>query len=95
MALEGLEGVPEEDLVRALMSLREFRAWGVREDIDPWAIRQALIMVLAMDTEAALERGVDPDTLFTFDEEAETKAGEFIESIPEELKSQVLQERGQ
>jgi len=90
MALEGLEPIPEEDLIRALLQLRTFRAWGVREDIDPWAIRQGLIMVLAMDTEAALERGVDPDILFAFDEGAEAKAGEFIASIPQELRDQEI-----
>ncbi len=86
--------VPREDLLRALMKLRNFRAWGVIENIDPWAIRQGLIMVLAMDTEAALERGVDPDTLFAFDEEAEAKAGEFIAFISGDLRDQELQERG-
>ena len=85
-----LEDVPEMDLMSALMMLRNFRAWGVLNKIDPWAIRQGLIMVLAMDTEAALERGVDPDTLFAFDEGAEAKAGEFIESIPQELRDREI-----
>ena len=81
-----MEPVNEKHLLKALKYLRDLRVWGVRRNIGPWAIRQALITVLAMDTEAALERGVEPETLFKFDELAEEKAVEFIESIPEELR---------
>lgn len=77
-----MKDVNETHLTEALAKLLIIRAWGVNMSIDPWAIRQALITVLAMDTEAALERGVDSDALFAFDEAAAVKAVEFIESIP-------------
>jgi len=43
-----MEPVNEKHLLKALKYLRDLRAWGVRRNIDPWAIRQALIMVLEL-----------------------------------------------
>jgi len=81
-----MEPVNEKDLLHVLARLRDLRREAVVHRCDPWAFRQAMITVLAMDTECALERGVEPETLFKFDELAEEKAVEFIESIPEELR---------
>lgn len=78
-----------KDLLRALKRLRDFRAWGVKRNVDPWAIRQALIIVMAMDTATALERGVEARALDIFDNAARKKAQAFIESIP---KSAILEE---
>jgi len=55
------------------------------EGRDPWAFRQALITVLAIDTAVALESDVTPGSLRRFDMRAELKAREFIDSIPEEV----------
>jgi len=81
-----MKPVDKKDLLRALKRLRNFRAWGVKRNVDPWAIRQALIMVLAMDSAAATDRGVNVENLCKFDMVARLKAQEFIDSIPEELR---------
>lgn len=91
MAFDELEPVNEEHLLIALKYLRDLRAWSVTKNINPWVIRQAVITFMAIDTEAALERGIEPDALLKFDELAEEKAVEFIESIPKDVKDQVLQ----
>jgi hypothetical protein len=59
--------VAERDLYQALIRIRDMRKWVVENHIDPWATRQALIMALALDTHAALSRGVSQDALKEFD----------------------------
>jgi len=85
-----MEPVNEKDLLHVLVRLRDVRREAVVHGGDPWAFRQAMIMVMAMDTETALERGIEASTLAKFDELAEEKAQEFLESIPEEVKARGL-----
>ena len=59
--------VNEKDLLRALNGLRNVMALHVERKGDPWAFRQALVIVLELDTAAALERGVDIRVLNSFD----------------------------
>ena len=56
-----------EDLLFVLKKLRDLRAWAVHTETDPWAFRQALVMVMELDTAAALERGVSIQELHGFD----------------------------
>lgn len=59
--------VSEAELEKALKRIRALRLWAVQSDIDPWALRQALLMALEMDTKAALGRGIRPEALRDFD----------------------------
>jgi hypothetical protein len=59
--------VDEKQLEACLIRLRDFRAWAVINKIDPWAVRQALVMTLEIDTKATLDRGIKPEVLKNFD----------------------------
>ena len=84
MATEELPPVNEETLHAVLAELRTLRLWAVVNRADPWAFRQAMITIMAIDTHVALERGIEVKTLAAFDVAAKEKAREFIKSIPEE-----------
>ena len=74
--------IPKRDFYRALKKLRDFRAWAVKKNIDPWAFRQAMITVFEMDTVVAIERGVNPEKLEAFDAQAREEARDFIGRLP-------------
>ena len=78
--------VDESTFYEVLTKLRDIRKWSVINKGDPWAFRQAMITIMAIDTACALETGVEPDELVLFDMHAREKAQEFIESIPEVKK---------
>lgn len=59
--------ISKKELLEALKRLRDVRAWHVKRKGDPWAFRQALVLVLELDTAAALGRGVAPRDLSFFD----------------------------
>jgi hypothetical protein len=62
------ENEPSEDEVLAvLVKIRDLRLWTLQVGIDPWATRQALLIMLELDTTAALERGVEAQNLVNFD----------------------------
>ena len=84
MATEETPPVNEETLHAVLAELRTLRLWAVVNRADPWAFRQAMITLMAIDTHVALERGVEVKTLRNFDVAAKEKAREFIESMPKE-----------
>jgi len=84
MAADEAPPVDERALLHVLMRLRDIRREAVTALADPWAFRQAIITVLSIDTECALQAGVKAEALFDFDEAAEIKAAEFVESLPEE-----------
>jgi len=73
-----LSHVDEEDLVKVLRWVREMRRWALYEKIDPWAFRQALLIALEFDTEAALERGVTKNHLKKFDMLAKWEAKKIL-----------------
>lgn len=69
--------VNERHLLQALKMLRALRAWAVHTRADPWAIRQALLMAIHLDTKAARMRGVPAEALRTFDRLVEENAEEI------------------
>ena len=79
--------VDERSLLHVLIRLRDVRREAVVNLADPWAFRQAMITVMAIDTACALEHGGETETLARFDEAAEEKAQEFLESIPDEWRA--------
>lgn len=87
MSGEETPTVDERNFYDVLGKLRDLRAWAVVNRADPWAFRQAMITVLAIDTAVALEGGIEPDGLALFDVRAQDKAREFIDSIPEEARA--------
>lgn len=76
-----MKTVDEEDFYAAMKRLRDLRAWGVEAEADPWAIRQALLTALRMDTQAALDRGVTRAQLRRFDAGAVKEADRLIEAF--------------
>jgi len=81
-----MEPIDERTFLEVLKRLRDVRAWAVVNKGDPWAFRQAMITVMAIDTDVALEKGVKNMDLNAFDMAAKVKAREFIESIPGEVR---------
>lgn len=75
--------VDESTFYEVLVKLRDVRKWAVINKGDPWAFRQAMITVMAIDTACALDIGIEPAELVIFDMHARDNAQEFIESIPE------------
>jgi len=70
--------ISEEELLPVLVAIRNLRAWAVRENVDPWTLRQGLIIALELDTAAALRRGIPKVTLDAFDAEAKEDAQRWI-----------------
>lgn len=62
------KGVSSQDLLKVMVKIRDLRAYTVRERLDPWAVRQGLILALELDTAAALERRVPIENLQEFDQ---------------------------
>ena len=86
MSFEEVPPVDEGRFYDVLTKLRDVRKWAVINKGDPWAFRQAMITVMAIDTACALDIGIEIDGLVLFDMHARDKAQEFIESIPEVKK---------
>jgi len=61
--------VSEDELIQALQFIKEMRLYALNMNMEPWSIRQALILALEMDTTAAIERGVPKKKLEQFDSE--------------------------
>jgi hypothetical protein len=72
------KNVPKKDFYRVLKRLRDIRAWAIKRKIDPWAFRQALITVLELDTNGAIEHGVKAEKLETFDMVAREEAVKWL-----------------
>ena len=73
--------VCEEDFKTCLVKLRNLRLWAFQNNIDPWAFRQMLLIALTMDTEAAIERGVNPEDLQKFDSTAKEDIKTWIQRL--------------
>ncbi len=65
-----MSAVTDKDLIQALERLRDLRLWAHRTKADPWAVRQALLTALEMDTHAARSKGIRPTDLEWFDQRA-------------------------
>ena len=59
--------ISERDLIEVLKGLRDLRLRHLQGDRDPWAFRQALILVEELDRVGALEKSVKPQDLDSFD----------------------------
>ena len=70
--------VREEDLMPILTRLRDLRRYAVMHNIDPWAFRQALLLALELDTQAALLRGISRRDLAAFDQRAVEDARRLV-----------------
>lgn len=66
--------VREQDLLQVLKWFRDLRIRSIKKRIDPWAFRQAILLILQLDTRAALERGVTLEALQKFDRLTRTDA---------------------
>jgi len=71
--------VTTSQFLEAMKALREARARHVQRTGDPWAMRQALITVLELDTRAALDHGVSMKDLDRFDAGARKFALEWLD----------------
>jgi len=69
-------------LLEVLKRIRDLRRWAALEHVDPWAVRQGLIIALALDTEAARRRGISREDLEAFDREAQQDASEWVRRQP-------------
>jgi len=60
--------VNEEHFIGAMKYLKELKAYAVQNDLDSWAVRQALVLTLEFDTIAALNNPkVTQEQLYLFD----------------------------
>lgn len=59
--------VNEDNLMEVLRWIRDLRKKALFRKMEPWTVRQGLVMALEFDTESALERGISKGTLDRFD----------------------------
>jgi len=71
--------VNEREVVEVLRRFKNERARHLKRKGDPWAFRQALLVVVELDTAAALERGVDIRVLNSFDVTVRADARLWVE----------------
>lgn len=62
-----MKKVEPQDLDRVMKAIRELRKYALQTNVDPWTFRQALIITLEIDTDAAIRRGVKEEDLDAFD----------------------------
>ncbi len=55
------------DFGECLVKLRDLRAWAIKHHIDPFALRQAMILILEIEANHILQLTHDPDALMAFD----------------------------
>ena len=73
-----METVKEQDLITCMTFIRDMRAWAALNNVDPWAVRQALLIALHMDTKAALARGIKHKDLQQFDRATRWSTGQWL-----------------
>jgi len=83
--------VSELDLIKVLEWIRGLRAWAVKNDIDPWALRQGLVIALEMDTYCFLERGISLEDLKKFDRKVSYDAKMWILKEGKEIPADVIE----
>jgi len=76
-----MQAIKNEELLEALKRIKALREWSVKEKINPWAVRQALIIGLEMDTVAAQELGITLRNIQFFDERARAAAYKYIRGL--------------
>jgi dTDP-4-dehydrorhamnose reductase len=70
----------EEDIVQALQFMKELRLYAINMDMEPWSLRQALILTLEMDTIAMLEKGIPQKNIDQFDDEIRRDLKSWLQS---------------
>lgn len=73
-----MKTVNEQELIGCMMFVRNMRAWAVQNNVDPWAVRQTLLIALHLDTKAALNRGIKHQDLQHFDRAARWSIGQWL-----------------
>lgn len=68
-----------QHLLEAMAHLRDYRLWVVKNRVDAWVSRQALVMALEIDTIVATGHGVKVEDLEKFDDGCRTEAKNFVE----------------
>jgi len=76
--LRATPAVKEAELLAVLRRLRDLRRWALERRMDPWAFRQALIITMEIDKEAAMLHGRRSEDLEAFDREAREGARAWI-----------------
>ena len=61
--------VSEKDLKRCLLKIRNMRLWAAKHKVNPWAFRQALLIAVTIDTQAAYTQSIPPENLERFDKQ--------------------------
>jgi len=75
-----------EDLDHVMIWIRDFRQWQHREKIDPYVVRQGIIMMLEADTDAALANRVNPEELQKFDDGVRAEAKRVRELLKKQAQ---------
>jgi hypothetical protein len=70
--------IPYKDLAEVLNGLRNLRWRALQERLNPWAFRQALLIVEEIDKRGALERGVSLSDLTKFDATVREDANRWV-----------------
>jgi hypothetical protein len=71
--------VKTKDLKLCMQKIQELRRMALNRHLDPWAVRQALIFALIIDTHAALKRGFPMKTLDDFDQQVKEDTEKWIQ----------------
>jgi len=74
--------VVEKDLRICMIKIKELRRMALQRHLDPWALRQALVIALVTDTMAAIRRGIPKENLAKFDQRVEQDVAEWSKKIP-------------
>ena len=67
-----------DDIQMVLTWLADVRALAIINNVDPWALRQALVTVLEVDTLTLVEKGLSREGLERFDMVARREARKWI-----------------
>lgn len=81
--------IDEKDLMAALTKIRDLRLFAITSNLDPWALRQALIMALELSTIAAIDTGIQKEKLDEFDQKAREATKDFVKQLAKAFKQKI------
>ena len=73
-----METISEKELIGCMTFIKEMRIWAALNNVDPFAIRQALLTALHIDTKVALARGIKHKDLQIFDQTVRQDIGQWL-----------------
>jgi len=79
-----MKTVNEDQFWAVMVQIRNLRAWALKQRIDPFAVRQALISALEIDEAATLQRGVSKQDLDAFDEGCRATIRAYLSELARE-----------